>query len=75
MHLFLVAFLFLIAMPGASSSVLVPTRSLKVCALPMVLDLVVLPFLDFLHLVPVMTKELRQVVFLFPRCFGASNTF
>ncbi|CAK9071834.1 unnamed protein product [Durusdinium trenchii] len=28
----------------------------KVCALPMVLDLVVLPFLDFLHLVPVMTK-------------------
>lgn len=32
----------------------------QVCALPMTLDLVVLPFLDFLHMVPVITKARRD---------------
>ncbi|CAJ1459547.1 unnamed protein product, partial [Effrenium voratum] len=38
----------------------------KVCALPMTLDLVVLPFLDFLHMVPVITKVLLLGLLVYP---------
>eukprot|EP00439_Symbiodinium_sp_Y106_P074588 s675_g14.t1 len=39
----------------------------KVCALPMTLDLVILPFIDFLHMVPVITKVLLLGVLEYPQ--------